>query len=169
MKAVADSTEGLTAGASVPPESVLEAFPYPVMVIGDQDGVDFVNSAAEQFFGAVDVGIGVFDIRSGHWLAGQVRTLPRHLLDEADEICQEGRLPAAQVDDFVAEWSVRRRDHALDDVVYVRPVAMHLAVLVQRHLDPVKDVVQDLVRHHVGPAAPAVDCEEPERGEVLAE
>ena len=37
---------------TIPLDTILEAFPYPVLVIGASDVVSFVNSAGEQFFGA---------------------------------------------------------------------------------------------------------------------
>lgn len=51
MTMTADTPDSDIAGAGVPAESVLEAFPYPVLVIGAEDAVSYVNSAAEQFFG----------------------------------------------------------------------------------------------------------------------
>lgn len=52
MTVAADTEDAGAVYDGVPAESVLEAFPYPVLVISAQDGISYVNSAAEQFFGA---------------------------------------------------------------------------------------------------------------------
>ena len=52
MNAVINTADAEETAGGIAFESVLEAFPYPVLVVGAGDAVTYVNSAAEQFFGA---------------------------------------------------------------------------------------------------------------------
>src|SRR5690606_9619039 len=86
-----------------------------------------------------------------------------------DEVLEQHRLAATQVDDLVAETPVASGDHAGGDVVHEGPVAVHVAAVVQRYLLAAADAFEHLVRHHVAAPARAVHGEEAHGGEIERE
>src|SRR5262249_53585519 len=88
--------------------------PVPELANPDLKRNPWLITEQPRRFGDVGRSGGNVSVRHRRW--PQAGSSSREIFDQAYEIGQQHRLPAAEIDDFIAEGSIRGGEHALDDV-----------------------------------------------------